>query len=248
MDKGYYFDFAVYSSLKVIQGKPFFAEFHVDRLFASARVIGLNHQFSVAEVLDWIAMLISASEPKDVLLRILLIGDPDSDMANVYIFPVTGVTYYPNEYYSHGVKTITYRGERRFPTAKTTDLLLSFVALRDAKRQDAFEALMIDADECIREGSRCNFFAIKGNTLYSPPNEKTLMGITKKIVLEQSEGVFKIRQEDIPLSAIHTFDECFLTSTLMNVMPIQQIDDVVFPTGFEKTKELARLYREFTDE
>ena len=151
-DKAYFYDFAVYSSLKVINGKVFSPEFHVDRLFESAQAIGLEHGFTKKDVLEWIDLTIKENSLADALLRLLLIGDADGVAnARLYVIPLAGVTYYPESSYSKGVKTVSYRGERRIPTAKTKDLLLGFIAMKHAKAQDAIEALLIDSEGNIRE-------------------------------------------------------------------------------------------------
>ena len=125
-DKGYFFDFAVYDSTKIIQGKPFFPAFHIERLLNSASIIGIAHPFAQQEVEQWTQELIKKNDLQDAYIRYLLIGDPSGDAANAKLFisSVTGVTYYPNSFYSEGAKTVTFRGQRRFPTEKTTDLLL----------------------------------------------------------------------------------------------------------------------------
>ena len=163
-DKGYFFDFAVYSSMKVIQGKIFFPDYHVVRLFESAKLIGLEHNFSEKEVLNWLNKLVEINKTKDSLLRAVLIGDPDNNKAKLFIFPISGLTYYPSKLYKHGVKVITYHGERLIPRAKTKNLLMNFMALREANNKDAIEALLVDRQGNIREGTRTNFFAIKDKT------------------------------------------------------------------------------------
>ena len=154
------------------------------------------------------------------------------------MIPVTGVTFYPNHFYTKGIKTITYHGERRAPQAKTKDLLLGFLAKRAARQTGATEVLVIDHEGNIREGSSSNFFAIRGNTLISPPSEKVLPGITRKIVLEVAADEFEIVEEDIPLDFIENYDELFITSTLRNVMPIRQVDDRMIVEYFPQTKKI----------
>jgi len=246
-DKGYFFDFSVYDSLKVIKGKPFFPTFHIERLLDSAAQLSIVHPFALQEVKAWLMQLIEKNALEDAYVRMLLIGDPagNAEKAKLFISSVTGVTYYPNSYYSEGIKTITYQGERRFPTAKTTELLLAFMARNEATKHDAEEALLVDQEGCIREGSSSNFFAIRGDKLIMPPDEKNLLGITKKILLELAEPELKIVKQDIPLGDIASYDEVFITSTLRNVMPIRQIDDIIFENGFEKTKVLASKFKAY---
>lgn len=249
-DKGYFYDFSVYSSLKVIQGKVFFPDFHIERLFDSAKLLGLHHSFSKTDVLKWLQMVISENGLKDALLRIILIGDADqndsaSQNVRLFIFPVTGVTFYPNLLYTNGTKVITYKAERRLPQVKSKDLFVSFLAMREAKKKKAIEALLVDNDGNIREGTRSNFYAVKGSTIYLPPAKNVLEGIGMKIVLQLVQGHFQVIHEDIPISAIKDYDEFFLTSTLFNIMPVSQIDDYKLKSDFPVTKQIMKLYKDY---
>ncbi len=245
-DKGYFFDFAVYDSLKVVQGQIFFPEFHVDRLLDSADRLELHHQFKKADILKWLDQLVQKNNLTDALLRTVLIGDPDDNQtAKLYIFPVSGLTFYNHSLYHKGVKVITYRGERRIPQSKSKDLLLGFLALREAEKQGAIDALLVDHGGNIREGTRSNFFAIKDGTLWSPPADKILAGITRQIVLQIAQNKFKYKESDIPLARIKDFDELFITSTSKNIMPIRQIDEIILRDNFPQTKILQKLFKEY---
>lgn len=245
-DKGYFFDFAVYSSVKVIRGKIFFPKYHVLRLFESAELLGLSHKYRESEVISWINKLVLRDDIQDALLRIVLIGDPDEKGdEKLFILNVGGLTFYPDKLYKKGCKVITYAGERRVPRSKSKDLLISFLAYREAKKQEALDALLVDCDGNIREGTRTNFFAIKNDILFTPPPEKALGGITKKLILEAVKKDFEIRHEDIPLKNIKSYDEFFISSTSMNVMPVGQIDDIVLENNFPKTKIVQKLFKEF---
>lgn len=249
-DKGYFYDFAVYSSLKVIQGKIFFPDFHVERLFDSAKKIGLTHPFTKPQVLKWLQMVISKNAISDGLLRVILIGDADAsgdrtENVKLFIFAVTGVTFYPEKLYTNGAKVITFTSERHLPTVKSKDLLISFMAMRQAKQADAIEALLVDKDGNIREGTRSNFYAVRGSTIILPPQEKVLQGVVQKIILDLANGHFELSYEDIPFSKISDYTEFFLTSTLFNIMPISQIDDYKITTDFPITRQLIKLYKEY---
>lgn len=246
-DKGYFFDFAVYSSVKVVQGKIFFTEYHIDRLFESAELIGLEHSFQKNEVIAWLNQLVEVDKMRDVLLKLVLIGDPDGKGAvKLFIFSAGGLTFYPDALYRKGAKVITYDGERRVPQSKSKDLLMSFLAYREAKKSDALDALLIDHDGCIREGTRSNFFAIKGQTLFTASPEKVLEGITQKIIFETVKNVFEVQHRDISLASLSEYEEFFISSTSMNVMPVRQIDDMVFDTQFPKTRAIAKLFKSYS--
>ena len=246
--KGYFFDFAVYSSIKVLNGKIFFPKYHIQRLFQSAKMINLKHNFKIKEVLGWLEKLTKIDKLKNVLLRIVLVGDPDEQKnALLYIFPASELTFYPDEWYRKGVKVITFEGERFLPQAKTTNLLLNFLALEKAKKCNAFEALLIDRDGNIREGTRSNFFAIRENKIFTPPKEKVLGGITQKLIILATKGKFKVVYRDIALKDVKrkNYQECFIASTSINVMPINQIDNVYLRNSFQKTYEIQKLFKNY---
>lgn len=245
-DKGYFFDFSVYSSLKVVQGKLFFPEYHAQRLLESAEIIDIGHNLTEAQLVEWLQSLVQANELENAFLRMVMIGDPDGlEDAQLFIFLVGSLTFYPDRSYRNGVKVITYHGERRWPTAKTKDLLMSAVAFRQAKEQGALDALLIDADGNIREGTRSNFYAIKGNQLITPPVDKVLAGIAQKIILEVSAKDFDIVRADIPLAELASYDEFFMSNTSMNVMPISQINDVIIKSDLTKTKIIQKLFKDY---
>jgi len=240
--KAYFFDFAVYESIKVIKGKSFFAEDHIERLFKSAELIELEHPFRKPQVQNWLNQLIAESQLKEAYIRIILIGAADNG-AQLFIIPLAGVTFYSKKTYRVGMKAVTFIGERRIPNAKSKDLLLNYLALRKATENNAIEALLIDHKGNIREGTRSNFFAIKDGVLFTPPDEKVLEGVTRKKVLGIAAKIMPVKKEAIPLSKISEFDEVFITSTLLNIMPLNQIDNRSFSAPFEKTKKLQEMFK-----
>jgi branched-chain amino acid aminotransferase len=248
-NKAMFFNFAVYDSMKVVKGKSFFPEFHVERLIDSAKIIKLEHPFTKEEILSWIEKLIKANEIKDSLFRFLLLGAASPDeQPQLFIFSV-GLTFYPSRDYNQGVKVVTYHGERKVPQAKSKELLLSFLAFREATNAQARDALLVDSEECIREGTRTNFFAVKAGKLYTALLTDVLEGVTLKIVKKLAkENEIEIVEEKVKLSELDKYDEFFITSTSMNVMPVVQIDNFVCKNGVGPvTKRLITLFKEYYD-
>jgi branched-subunit amino acid aminotransferase/4-amino-4-deoxychorismate lyase len=244
-NKALFFDFAVYSNIKIVQGKMFLPDFEIEKLFESAKVIGIEHNFQKEDIIEWTRKLIKENNLKDALVRVLLIGQEKDIEPTIFLFPV-GLTFYPNKFYTNGVKLVTFNGERVFPTCKSKDLLLCYVAYREAVKHDAIDALLIDRDKNIREGTRSSFFVIKDDTLIAPPKEKALEGVTRRIILDIASKIMKVKEEDIPLRKIKEYDEHFITGTTLNVMPVAQIDDIVLGNKVgEKVRELQNLYKEF---
>lgn len=246
-NKALFFDFAVYSNIKVTQGKMFLPELEIKTLFESAKAIGISHHFKKENIIEWTKRLIKENNLKDALIRVLLIGPEQGIESLLFLFPV-GLTFYPNKFYTKGVKLITYEGERFMPISKTKNLLLNYVAYREAEKNNAIDALLIDRNNSILEGTRTSFFVIKGSTLITPPKEKVLEGITRKIIFEIAKKIMDIREEDIPLRKIKDYDEHFITGTSIKVMPVRQIDDIILREKVgEKVKALQKLFKEYSD-
>lgn len=244
-NKALFFDFAVYSNVKIIQGKMFLPELEIEKLLESAGAIGLEHNFTKKKILQWLGRLVKENDLNDALIRALLIG-PEIDTGPIlFLFPV-GLTFYPDKLYKKGAKLITYRGERFMPVSKTKDLLLGYIAYREAVKNNAIDALLVDAMGNIREGTRSSFFAVKGSTLIAPPKEKVLEGVTRKVILGIASKIMKVKEEDIPLEKIKEYNGHFISGTTLNIMPVRQIDNYILQEGAgEKVKELQKLFKEY---
>jgi len=242
--KANFFDFGVYESIRVLKGKAFHPELNAERLFKSAKAIDLQISYSKEEILEWINKLIKANEIKDALLRVIIFGGIEKEPLRVYIFALN-FHFYPKKLYSKGVKVITFKGERYLPEAKSTHMLLNYIALREAFKQDAVEALFVNRENCITEGTRSNFFAVKDNILITPPKQAILEGTTKHILEREASKLMTIKEGKIELGKLGEYEEFFITSTVFGVLPINQIGTQKFRVG-EKTKELIKIFREYS--
>ncbi len=245
-NKALFFDFAVYDSMKIVKGKSFFPKFHVARLLESARVLELIHPFTQDEIISWIDLLIEKNNLKDSLIRMLLIGAASSDEKPLlFLFPV-GLTFYSSKEYNSGIKVITYVGERLVPESKSKNLLLNFLAYREATRHNAHDALLVDSNGFLSEGTRTNFFAVKNNILYTAPSSKVLEGVIRKIVLELARANnINVVEEEISYSNLNDYDEFFISSTSMSILPIRQINEDINREVGPITKQLILLLREY---
>ncbi|MBN2101540.1 MAG: aminotransferase class IV family protein [Candidatus Aenigmarchaeota archaeon] len=246
-NKSFFFDFVVYSNIKVVNGNMFIPELEIEKLFQSAKKIGIKHGFSKKIILEWMRILIKKNNIENALVRLLLIG-PDMDTETIlFLFPV-GLTFYPKKFYSKGVKVITFQGERLFPTAKTKSLLLNFIAYREASGKGAVDALLIDRNGNIAEGTRTSFFAVKGDTLIAPPDDNVLEGVTRKIILEIAPQIMKIKKQKISLKEIKNYDFLILSGTTLGIMPISHVDNKRLEIrNPEKLKHLQKIFREYCD-
>lgn len=242
-NKALFFDFCVYSNIKVVQGRMYMPKVEIEKLFESARAINLEHEYELEEVIGWADKLVAKNELRDALIRILLVGPEQGSEPELFMFAV-GLTFYPNKFYKQGVSLITFKGERYFPTAKTKNLLMSYHAYGKAAKTGTLDALLVDRDNNIRECTRSSFFAIKNGTLLIPPKEKVLEGLTKTMILKIAPKILKIEERDISADEIKDFDECFISATTMKIIPVTQIDkSIISDVVGEKTKELMKMFK-----
>jgi len=246
-NKAFFFDLAVYSNIKVIGEKMYWPELEIEKLLESAVTVGIKYEVKQAELVKWAGELVEKNKLDNALIRVLLVGPEADSEPLLFMFPV-GLTFYPKQYYKRCGKLVTYKGERFLPTAKSKNLLMNYFAYQKAVKQEALDALMIDRDGNVVEGTRSSFFVIKGDELIVPPTEKTLEGVTKKIVLEIAPQILSVREADIPLAGITDYDEYFISATTMKIMPVREIDGkVVQEKVGEKTRELQTLFAEYAE-
>ena len=229
----FFSSFGVYESIKVLNGRMEYIDDHLERLFESARILKLEHNFQVGSVIESLEKLIEANRDKTVSLKLQLIGgDKPSFFAFTTVLPV-----YPDEYYLKGVKVISYRGERIFPHAKSNCLLLNYMAAREAVSSRAVDAVLVDRSGFALEGSRSNLFAVKDNVLITA-EKGVLYGVTRKRTIKIAKNlglVIELKKINLNDLKLLIYDEVFITSTSMGAIPIRMIDDIVIGSSFPVT-------------
>lgn len=241
----YSYGFGVYETLKVRNGVLYFVDQHLERLAHSAAVIGIPQKFSSAEIKKYIHAFITELKVVSCNIKILLIGGSETTL---YIF-ATAPLFPDRKLYKQGAKLVSYMYERAFPTAKTLNMLPSYLAYKKAQSENCYDALLIDHNSYILEGTRTNFCLVKGKTIFCAPKEKVLGGVTFLTVSEvaKKEG-FQIQEAEILLDDISKYDGAFITSTSTKIMPVKQIDDFVFSEIPETIRKLMKAYDAFLDE
>jgi branched-subunit amino acid aminotransferase/4-amino-4-deoxychorismate lyase len=231
--------FGVYESLKVRGGKALFVEEHIERLQESSRILELEHPFELDHFVEGLRKLIEANGTEEATIRIELFG---GDTPFYYAF-CSPLPHYPREYYSEGVEAITYPGERIIPEAKSSCLLLNYMARREAARRGALEALFLGRDGTVPEGARSNLFACRDGKIFTP-ERGVLKGVTRRHILEACEKmkievVFDTLCRDEIFGG--SFDGLFISSTSMGAIPLKKIDGHSAFSGPEGMKHLVAL-------
>jgi branched-chain amino acid aminotransferase len=262
-DHGFLYGYGLFETMRAYNGVIFLLERHLARLEKSAETIGIN--LTGIDLAQACRGTLEANKLKSARLRLTVShGDADDfpwqPAANQPAVVITARDYrpYPPEVYERGFKVgISSLRRSRYSSLsgiKTTNYLVSVMARREAVAAGMDEALLLNEDGSITEGSTSNIFFVNPPGLVTPPLESGILpGITRKLVMELAEKLgTSVTEEDISLTDLGKFKEAFLTSSMMEIMPLALIKDrdgrdIKYANG-EITRRLMAAYGEFVRE
>jgi branched-chain amino acid aminotransferase len=251
-DLGIVRGYGVFDYLRTYNRVPFRLREHVQRLQKSAELIGLSLPWSAEEIEEITQETLRRNNLPEASIRLVVTGGSSADFITPPEQPslvviVTPVAQYPVEYYEKGVKVVTVPIERFIPNAKTLNYISAIMALQQAKRAHAIDALYVNQQSHVLEGTTTNFFVFRESQLITP-KENILNGITRNVVLELAKNQFEIVEQPISYSDLNSCDEAFITSSTKEIMPVVQIDDLQISNGKpgEKTQLLMHLFNNYT--
>jgi len=224
---------SVYEVIRIVKGIPLFMEEHLERLKSSVILIDQPLFLSEDEIRRQLQHLteqcaITEGNVKMTLHYDNFSAEPRQDF---YVYFIEH--YYPAEdEYRQGVDTITFKAVRSNPNAKVTDLELRDRVNLEIKSQNVFEAILLDDEGYITEGSRSNIFMIKDANIYTAPLHNVLPGITRSKILEIcSLQNHRLVEKRLSPAELAKMDAIFLTGTSPQVLPIKQVDDMIFASA-----------------
>src|SRR4051812_33587488 len=263
-DHGLLYGDGVFEGIRFYNGRVFRLEEHLERLWDSARSICLEVPMSMHDMTKALLETIRANDMRDGYIRLVLtrgVGNLGLNPAqcktpSVIIIAAT-VALYPAEVYQRGLNVVTCATRRTNPAAlnpavKSLNYLNNVMARIEANLAGADEALMLNDHGNVAECTADNVFIIKHGQIFTPTIAAgALRGITRAVVFEiAAETGIKITETDITRHDVFTADECFLTGTAAEVIPVIKADGRIIGTGKPgpiTTRTIAR-FREITRE
>jgi len=252
-DLGLLRGYGCFDFMRTYNGKVIFIRDHVKRLFNSAQQIGIALPFTEAEMIALIGDTLKRNPPVESSVRILVTGGSAPDFITPQGKPriavmVAPLHAYPAAWYTEGAKIITVPYGRAIPGAKSIDYIPAILVLAEARREGAIEAVYIDPDGGVREGTTCNVFAFINGRL-TTPGADILNGVTRQKVLGLAEGVYPVDIREIPRAELVRADEVFITSSNRLIVPIVRVDQDAIGGGRpgERTRAIMRAFTEYTD-
>jgi len=261
-DHGLLYGDGVFEGIRSYAGKVFKLTEHLDRLYESAKTLMLTISLSRAEMQDAVLNTLRLNKLKDAYIRLVVtrgdgdLGlDPGKCSRSRVIIITDKIALYPQEFYNDGLEIITVPtrsipAESLNPQIKSLNYLNNILAKIEAINGGAAEALMLNAEGYATECSGDNIFIFTRGRLLTPPTHRgALEGITREVIMDLA-GVLglEVREETFTRHEIYNAEECFLTGTAAEIVPVVKVDKRIIGSGKpgKITRNLLREFRKLT--
>jgi branched-chain amino acid aminotransferase len=211
---------------------------HTDRLYRSAKILNIDIPFSKKQINEAQKLVVHENKLKEAYLRpMVFLGSEGMGLRaeGLKVHAIVAAWDWPSymspEALKSGIKVRTSSYTRHHPNITMTkakangNYINSMLALREALDCGCEEALMLDVDGFIAEGSGENVFIVRDGVIYTPELSACLDGITRKTVINLAEKAgYKIVEKRITRDEVYVADEAFFTGTAAEVLPISELD------------------------
>ncbi len=247
--------YGIFDFLRTYNKRPFYLKGHIDRLERSGKLTGIELPETTERIFEIVMETLKKNDHNEESnVRLVVSGgiSPDSVTPQgngKLIVMVTPKLALPDWWYTDGTKIITNPVERYIPGAKSTNYMAAVIALQKSKYEGAIEAIYVDRDNSMLEGTTTNLFTFIGSKLVTPENG-ILPGITRQVMLDILKDEFDIELRDVKKDEIDSFEEVFITASNKEVVPVIQIDDKVIGDGNvgPRVKRVLELFKKYTDD
>lgn len=237
-DHGLLYGDGVFEGIRFYNGRIFRLEEHIRRLYESARAIVLEIPWTPEEVCRFTCETVAANGLRDGYIRLVVTRGSGELGLNPYLCPrasmfiiASTIKLYPEEYYTNGLAVITCATRRPAPAAlmpqvKSLNYLNNIMAKVEAIQANALEAVMLNEQGYVAECTGDNLFLLKNGELHTPLiSDGALDGITRSVIIELAGKLgIKVVERSLTRYDIFIADECFLTGTAAEVIPVVQLD------------------------
>lgn len=259
-DHGFLYGDGVFEGIRVYEGNVFRLDPHIRRLYESAKTIALQIPMRPAEMHRAVLDTVAANNKRDAYVRLVVSrgpGDLGIDPVNcvkaTVVIIVGTIELYPEEFYKKGIALITSSIPRipsqcLDPRIKSLNYLNNILAKLEARHAGVPEALMLNYQGRVAECTADNIFIVKDGALATPDlMQGALGGVTREAVIDLArEAGIPAEETALGIHDLYNADECFLTGTGAEVVPVVDIDGRKIGTGEpgRMTIDLLSRYRE----
>lgn len=244
-DHGLLYGDGVFEGLRSYAGRVFRLDAHLDRLWASARAICLEIPLAKEAMAQAMIDTLAANHLEDGYIRLIVtrgagtLGlDPNRCSNPQVIIIADTISLYPREFYEQGLRIVTAATQRiqsaaLSPRIKSLNYLNNIMAKLEGLQAGCVEALMLNHKGEVAECTGDNVFVVRsGRLLTPPPDAGILEGITRNAVMELAHAAgIDCREATLTRHDLYTAEECFLTGTAAEVIPVVAIDGRTIGNG-----------------
>src|SRR5512145_74084 len=261
-DHGLLYGDGVFEGIRSYNGKAFRLKDHLDRLWESAKAIWLEIPMTKDAMAQAIADTLAINGIKDGYIRVIVtrgegtLGlDPNRCSNPGVIIIADRIALYPKEYYENGLEIITVSVMRNHPAAlspriKSLNYLNNILAKIEGLQAGCIEALMLNHKGEVAECTGDNIFLVRKGVLTTPPTDAGILeGITRDAVIELARKAnYEVRETSLTRHDVYIADECFLTGSAAEVIPVVKVDRRKIGSGVPGpvTRDLIERFRRLT--
>ena len=231
---------SVYEVLRMIRGNPIYFHDHMDRLATSVKLQKKTFLADIPTLRKDIINLARSDKKRETNVKIVF-NYKNGETNYLIYFIEPG---YPSEsQYKKGVKGILFFAERKDPESKVINHRLRSSIYHKLILESGYEAILVNENNLITEGSRSNIFFLKGETLRTAPDNVILNGITRKHILEICvENKIRVEFACVKADEIKEYDAVFMTGTSPMVLAFYCINNYFFNVNISLVERLRKLY------
>src|SRR4051812_29706749 len=244
-DHGLLYGDGVFEGLRSYSGRVFRLEDHLDRLWDSAKAIWLEIPITREAMSEAIYSTLEANKITDGYIRLIVtrgagsLGlDPNRTSDPQVIIITDHISLYPREFYENGLEIVTASTIRNHPAAlspriKSLNYLNNILAKIEGLKAGCVEALMLNSRGEVAECTGDNLFLVRDGMLLTPPIDAGIPeGVTRNAVMELARGSnIDVREIALSRHDVYIADECFLTGTAAEVIPVVRVDSRTIGDG-----------------
>jgi branched-chain amino acid aminotransferase len=244
-DHGLLYGDGVFEGIRLYHGKIFHAEAHLDRFFLSAKAIRLTIPYGRQQLIEAIELTCRSNNFSDCYIRLVAtrgagnLGLNPQSCPRPAVFIIADlISLYPAEMYEKGMSVITARTIRNHPAAlspriKSLNYLNNILAKIEANDAGVPEAIMLNHQGNVAECTADNIFIVRNQQVQTPATaDGILEGVTRQIIIDLCrESQIPLVEKTLQLHDVYVADECFLTGTGAEVVPVTRVDRQSIGTG-----------------
>jgi branched-chain amino acid aminotransferase len=237
-DHGFLYGDGVFEGIRVYEGNIFKLDEHLNRLYDSAKSIMLQVPYEKEELEEIIAETVRKNKLETAYIRVVVsrgagnLGlDPASCSNPRVVVIAEALALFPKELYERGVRLASVSSRRNRPDVlppqvKSLNYLNNILVKMEANQAGVDEALMLNDQGYVTEGSADNIFIVKNGTIFTPPTYLgALEGITRNAIIDLAkEKGYEMKEQPFTRHDVYVADEVFLTGTAAEVIAVVEVD------------------------